>query len=49
MTVAFEIGPYAASEEIRQKALKFLDIENKDGNKTIKRIRANHLQIIESE
>ena len=49
MTVAFEIGPYAATEEIWQKALKFLGIENKDGNKTIKRIGANHVQIIESE
>ena len=49
MTVAFEIGPYAATEEIWQKALNFLDIDNKDGNKTIKRIGANHVQIIESE
>ena len=49
MTVAFEIGPYAATEEIWQKALKFLNIDNKDGNKTIKRIGANYVQIIESE
>ena len=49
MTIAFEIGPYTATEEIWRKALKFLDIDNKDGNKTIKRIGANHVQIIESE
>ena len=48
MTVPFEIGPYAATEEIWQKALKFLEIDNKDGNKTIKRIGSNYVQIIES-
>ncbi len=47
--IAFEVGPYAATEEIWQKALLSLAIDNKEGNKTIKRIGANHVQIVESE
>ena len=49
MTVAFEIGPYAATEEIWKKALSFLGIDNKDGNKTIKRLGPSHVQIVQSE
>ena len=49
MTVAFEIGPYAATEEIWQKALSFLGIDNKDGNKTIKRLGPSHVQIVQSD
>ncbi len=49
MTVAFEIGPFARTEEIWHKALRFLDIDNNDGNKTIRRIGVNYVQIIESQ
>ncbi len=49
MTVAFEIGPFSDTKEIWQKALKALGTDNKDGNKTIKRLSHNHVQIIESD
>ena len=49
MTVAFEIGPFSDTKEIWQKALDFLGVDNKAGNKTIKRLSPDHVQIIESD
>ena len=49
MSVAFETGPFSNTKEIWQKALEFLGTDNKAGNKTIKRIAPNHVQIVESE
>ena len=49
MTVAFEIGPFSDTKEIWQKALDFLGVDNKAGNKTITRIAPNHVQIVESQ
>ena len=49
MTVAFEIGPFSDTKEIWEKALDFLGVDNKAGNKTITRLAPNHVQIIESE
>ncbi len=49
MSVAFETGPFSNTKEIWQKALEFLCTDNKAGNKTIKRVAPNHVQIVESE
>ena len=49
MTVAFEIGAFSDTKEIWQKALEFLGTDNKEGNKTIKRLSPDHVQIIESD
>ena len=49
MNVAFEIGPFSDTKEIWQKALDFLGVDNKAGNKTITRIAPNHVQIVESQ
>ena len=44
-----EIGPFSDTKEIWQKALDLLGVDNKAGNKTIKRLSPNYVQIIESD